>query len=55
MNRTTQYNLYVQEKYVKNMLIPKLWQAILEKEQQKRKIQEVGALDSAFWKKGEAL
>ena len=51
MSRTTQYNVYVQEKYVENRLIPKLLQAIFEKEQQKRKIQEVGALDSVFEKR----
>ena len=43
VNRTTQYNLYVQEKYVKNRLIPKLWQAIFEKEQETRKFRKVCA------------
>ena len=48
MYRTTQYNLHVLEKYVKTYQFLNCDEQFLKKNKEKRKIQEVGALDSVF-------
>ena len=46
--RTTQYSLYILQKYVKNSQFLNCDEQFLKKNKEKRKIQEVGALDSVF-------
>ena len=51
MYRTTQYSLYILKKYVKDNLIPKLWQAIFEKEEGKSENSSSWCVRQCFQKK----